>query len=102
MLMKKTRQTMDSAEERVLSAWMAPAIRVVASAIVARLRGSRHDRNKATVPMVQSQHSASGSVSSHAFNAGKYANVRCLEEISQFINQFGYGTRTPSVSNYNP
>lgn len=71
--------TIDRAEDRVLSACTAAAMSVAASATVARLRGSRHERTSATVPMVQSQHSASGSASSHAFSAGRYANVKCLE-----------------------
>lgn len=54
---------------------MRPAARMK----VARFRGSFQDRSNATVPMVQSQHNASGKVRSHAFRAGRYAKVRCLK-----------------------
>lgn len=40
--------------------------------------------------MVQSQHKASGSVSSHAFSAGKYANVKCLKYTSKCYPLIGY------------
>lgn len=63
--------TIDSAEDRDLKAWTAAAIRMQARNKVAKFLGSLHDLSRATVPMVQSQHSASGSVSSHALRAGR-------------------------------
>lgn len=63
--------TMVNAEDRVLNAWIAPAINEQYNAIVAKFLESRQEVNKATVPIVQSQHNASGNARSHAFSAGK-------------------------------
>lgn len=62
---------MVKAEDLVLSAWIAAATRVAASAKVAKFRGSFQDFSSSTVPIVQSQHNASGKVSSQAFSAGR-------------------------------
>lgn len=63
--------TIDKVADRVLSACAAATNRVAASATVAILRESRQERINGTVPIVQSQQSASGSASSHAFKAGR-------------------------------
>lgn len=74
----KKQLTIDKDDDRVLSACTVAAIRLQARVRVAKFRVSRYESTSFTVPIVQSQQSASGRVSSQAFTAGRYAKVRCL------------------------